>query len=265
MPNHKRFIDMLGREILMPNWPPVRIVSLVPSITETVADFVGEEKLVGVTSFCVHPRDIRKKATLIGGTKNVKWQEILDLKPDLVIANKEENYKDIVNNLAANIPVYVTEVNHTDDALDMILKLGEVLNAEEKAIAYVSHIQHLIASLPAIAEPKTCAYVIWKNPYMVAGGNTYIHSMLEMAGLENIFGKQVRYPETSLEQLESLKPDYILLSTEPYSFKPSHVEELKGILPSSKIILVDGEVFSWFGTRMVSAFKALPSIMETWL
>jgi ABC-type hemin transport system substrate-binding protein len=93
----------------MPNWPPVRIVSLVPSITETVADLVGEEKLVGVTSFCVYPRDIRKKATLIGGTKNVKWQEILDLKPDLVIANKEENYEEIVNNLAANIPVYVTE------------------------------------------------------------------------------------------------------------------------------------------------------------
>jgi ABC-type Fe3+-hydroxamate transport system substrate-binding protein len=144
------FIDMLGRTVEIPNYTPQRIVSLVPSITETIADLVGIDSLVGVTNYCVHPQEVRTQTKIIGGTKNVKIQEILALKPDIVIANKEENYQEIVIALEGSIPVFVTDINNTDDALDMILQLGEILDCTHKSISIVSHIQQLISNLPIV-------------------------------------------------------------------------------------------------------------------
>jgi ABC-type Fe3+-hydroxamate transport system substrate-binding protein len=229
-----------------------RIVSLVPSITELLHSLGLEEEVVGITKFCVHPSEWFRTKTRIGGTKNIQSDKIKALSPDLIIANKEENIKEQVEPLLRDYEVLLTDVNDFSQALDMITQVGRATGKEKESEALAEEIRKSFSPLRD-GTGKTAAYLIWKEPWMTVGGDTFIHSMMQYAGFENVFADRSRYPQTSLEEIEKLKPQFVLLSSEPFPFKETHARQLQGVFSQSKILLVDGEMFGWYGSRMLHA------------
>ncbi|MEC5157215.1 ABC transporter substrate-binding protein [Chryseobacterium sp. MP_3.2] len=226
----------------------MKIVSLVPSITETLFDFgLTGNDVIGRTKFCIHPENLVKNVPIIGGTKNLNIEKIIALKPDLIIANKEENEKLQVEELMKHSEVWVTDIKTLEDNSKFIFEVGELLHQKEKAAQFNKIIDSIFQNSSSL-QPKKAAYLIWKNPYMTIGSDTFIHDVLEKIGVENIAKNQLRYPEISLEEMSGA--DFILLSSEPFPFQNKHIKELQEQLPHSKIILVDGEAFSWFGTHI---------------
>ena len=249
-----RFKDQLHRELEVPH-SPKRIISLVPSQTELFVDLGLEDRIVGVTKFCVHPEGFKNTKTIVGGTKQVRYDTIEALQPDLIICNKEENTKEMVLALEKIAPVWVSDIYTIDDTLKMIRQLGKLFEVTQKANELcelisleLSEFKDFIAS----KKSKKIAYVIWKNPYMAAGANTFIDYLLQLNNFENIFSqKESRYPEVLEEEL--MQADEIFLSTEPFPFKDSDVSKLKNAL-NKEVRLVDGEYFSWYGSRLLRAF-----------
>lgn len=243
------------------NFVPNRIISLVPSQTELLYSLGLDKKVAGITKFCVHPQEWFRSKTRIGGTKNVFITKVHNLQPDLIIANREENVKQEVEELAKHYPVWVTDVNNLDDALEMIADIGNLTGTQAKAISIIHDIKEGFSKLTTALQPltihhhpQTC-YLIWQKPYMAAGGNTFINSMLQHCGFKNIFEEQNRYPELTIEELKTKNCELLLLSSEPYPFKQKHIGELQQLLPACKIILADGEMFSWYGSRLLHASK----------
>jgi ABC-type Fe3+-hydroxamate transport system substrate-binding protein len=226
------------------------VVSLVPSLTELLSDLGLDDEVVGLTTFCVRPAEWRDAKTRIGGTKQVALPRLLALAPDLVVANKEENTRADVEAIAAHVPVYVTDIASLDEALAAIVALGEVLGRPALAGALAEEIAEAFAGLPPWDGPARVAYLIWRDPWMVAGGGTFIDDLLGRAGLRNVFGDRPRYPAVSLEALREAAPDALLLSSEPFPFKPVHAAELGAALPGVRVVHVDGEAFSWYGSRL---------------
>lgn len=243
-----RIEDQLGREIFLESIPK-RIVSLVPSLTEYLYDLGLDEEIVGVTKFCIHPESKTKKVVKIGGTKSFNFDKINELKPDLIIANKEENYKEGVEQLEKGFPVFVTDIANLQEALQMMSMLGKILDKESKAQEIINETEKSFNSLN-IYPNKGALYLIWRKPYMTVGGDTFINQLMEFAGFNNLRKNFTRYPVVSPEEIKELKPEFILLSSEPYPFKNKHIEEFRILSPSSRIILVDGEMFSWYGSRL---------------
>ena len=237
----------------------MKIVSLVPSLTELLFHFGLDDQVVGRTKFCIHPVERVKSAEKIGGTKNVNTQKVIELKPDLIIANKEENTKADIEALQEVCKVHVSEIANYDQAIFAIDDIGLMTNSADRATTLIEEIevsfeklkQNRIDKRP---QKKVC-YLIWQKPYMSIGNDTYIHDMLNHCGFENICAGQTRYPVLTLEEIKKRQPDYLFLSSEPFPFKQIHIEKLKLELPNAKIILVDGEYFSWYGNRMVGAAK----------
>ncbi len=240
----------------MPDFPYQRIISLVPSLTELLFDLGLEEQIIGRTRFCVHPKPQIEDVKIIGGTKNPKLETIIELKPDFILANKEENRKEDIDILRKYADVRVTEIDIIQDAILEITALGKILGAAEKAQQLTQKITELLDNRPKV-QPKSVAYFIWKDPWMAAGNDTYIHDMLRHYQLENIFAEQPRYPQTSLKEVAEKQPDLILLSSEPYPFKEKHIPEVQNACPAATIKLVDGEWFSWYGSRMITALSEL--------
>lgn len=240
-----------------------RIVSLVPSQTELLVDLGLREKLIGITKFCVHPVGLKKEVQLIGGTKNAKIALIRSLNPDLVIGNKEENNRADIEALQTVLPTWMSDIFNLEDALEMILKVGEITGTTERAEEIVSEIKTNFSQLEGVKNAgKTVLYLIWKNPYIAVGPNTFIDSMLHTLGFENAM-EQERYPEVNMEEVN---PDLIFLSSEPFPFKEKHIEELQNQFPASTVVLVDGEYFSWYGSRLIGApayFRELLNQIET--
>jgi ABC-type Fe3+-hydroxamate transport system substrate-binding protein len=250
------FTDHLSRAVFLPK-PPERIISLVPSQTELLVDLGLEEKIVGVTKFCVHPSHLRKSKTIVGGTKKYRFEVIESLNPDLIFWNKEENEQAGIEFLAEKYPVWMSDIFDLNDSLRMISDLGEITGTQSKASEIISKIESSFAE--SIPFKGTCVYLIWENPKMAAGKNTFINTMLSVAGFENLIQAE-RYPELSEENLIELSPDYLLLSSEPFPFKEKHLDAFRKLLPNSKVLLVDGELFSWYGSRLLVApdyFKRL--------
>lgn len=239
----------MGHQIQIPV-SPQRIVSLVPSQTELLFDLSLEDHVVGITKFCIHPEHWRKSKTIIGGTKNFDFERIRSLQPDLIIGNKEENYPEGIKTLAAQFPVWMSDIVLLSDALDMIRKVGQITNTSFKAEKIADDIESSFSNLVKLPRLKTL-YLIWKSPWMAAAQGTFIDEMMRLCGLENCFHKQTRYPELNTEQIQRLNPALILLSSEPYPFREKHIEELQFLCPNSKILLVDGEMFSWYGSRLL--------------
>ncbi len=246
------------------SYPPKRIVSLVPSQTELLYDLGLDNNVVGITKFCVHPKDWLASKSNIGGTKNFHRDRIISLQPDLIIANKEENIKDQVEQLANYAPVWVSDIQCFDDALHMIQAIGHITKRKEKANEIVRSIQTSFNVLEALKESKKtklkkAAYLIWQNPFITIGHDTFISNMMQYAGYENVFNDKIRYPEISLTELQTLlipkenDASYLLLSSEPFPFKNKHIDFFKKALPGVEIILVDGEYFSWYGSRLLHA------------
>jgi ABC-type Fe3+-hydroxamate transport system substrate-binding protein len=246
------FTDQTGRTITLDK-APQRVISLVPSQTELLYSLGLDEDVVGITKFCVHPAEWFHSKTRIGGTKELKPEIIHQLKPDLIIANKEENLKEQVEDLAERYPLWISDVNDIASAFAMISQVGLLTRRQEEASKLVTEIQIKFSQMPVWDLIPSIAYLIWKDPFMSVGAGTFINAMLEAAGFNNIFSDKARYPEITILELQSRKPELIFLSSEPFPFKQRHVEELKTLFPQSKILLVDGEMFSWYGSRMILA------------
>ena len=223
-----------------------------PSITELLFDLGLTDEVVGITKFCIHPIQWRETKKIVGGTKNIDVEKIKELAPTLVIANKEENIKEQVEAIQKFTKVLLTDIDTIDQALSAIKEIGSAVQKEEKALFLVHQISEKFKHYSVLECAKKALYFIWKDPMMVAGKNTFIDDMLCAAGFENRMCK-VRYPTITADEIKDLQPNYILLSSEPYPFKEKHIAEFQRILPSAKIILVDGEVFSWYGSRMLWA------------
>ncbi len=244
--NDKQITDQLGRKVVLPNTPK-RIVSLVPSQTELLIDLGLKDQLIGRTKFCIHPASVRD-IPIVGGTKNPDIAKINALKPDLVIMNKEENRQEDAQNLAKHCPVWVSNVNELDSALEMIFYIGKITGTESNATKLILEIKRSFGKLKNYP-PKNAIYFIWRKPWMVAGKDTFISSMMSLAGYNNMMRKK-RYPTLSLEQLALFNPEVVLLSSEPYPFQEKHITELHAIWPNAKFQLVCGEYFGWYGSRL---------------
>ncbi|MCK6650804.1 MAG: helical backbone metal receptor [Bacteroidia bacterium] len=247
------FTDQLNRKIELPAIPK-RIISLVPSQTELLYDLGLRDEVVGITKFCIHPDEWFRSKVRVGGTKKIDFEKIKELQPDLIIGNKEENEQGQIETLMKHYPVWMSEINTLKDAYDMITRIGTLVGKQQEATFLKLQIEFQFNQFIQSNTPsnKKTAYFIWNDPYMVAGSNTFINEVLKLSGLENIFSdKNSRYPEVSAEELKMLQPELILLSSEPYPFKQKHMDELQVICPNAKILLVDGELFSWYGSRLI--------------
>ena len=248
------YTDQLNRRIEL-QAQPKRIISLVPSLTELLYHFGLDNETVGITKFCIEPEHWFRSKSRIGGTKQVHHNRIAALNPELIIANKEENWKEDIEALMMHYPVWMTDIHTVYDAIAMIRGLGEVLGvssqATETADQIVQQLNHWKLERPIL--PVSVGYLIWKSPLMVAGQNTFIHDMLVQGGFRNAFAAYDRYPQISIEELTSVKPDCLFLSSEPYPFREKHRTYWQEQLPDSQIILVDGMIFSWYGSRMIHA------------
>lgn len=238
---------------------PLRIISLVPSQTELLYDLGLESQIVGVTKFCVHPYHFKSTKTIVGGTKKVNFAKIKALQPDIIIANKEENTLEMVLELQKIGPVWVTDICTIEDNLQMISDFGQLFNKRTEAQKWIDKINNALQDFQVFIKDKTSqkvAYFIWANPYMVAGKNTFINEMLKLNKFENIYeNRDERYPEIIIQKMRIQgDPDLVLLSSEPFPFKDEHAFELGRYTHHAKTIFVDGEMFSWYGSRLLKAF-----------
>lgn len=260
---NKTFRDQMGFEVTV-NWPPQRIVSLVPSQTELLATLGLNDEVAGITKFCIHPDNWFRTKQRVGGTKNIDMDKIESLKPDLIIGNKEENKEEQIKELMQRYPVWMSDIHNLEDAIDMIKSVGNVVDKSTQANELVNRIRSNFKKLNAQkTAARKVAYFIWKNPYMSVNRNTFINHMLEVCNLENVF-KNARndYPSVSVEEIRNAAPEIIMLSSEPYPFKEKHVEEFKEIYPGAEVILTDGEYFSWYGSRLADAPAYLEDLLE---
>lgn len=253
----RSFTDHLNRTMTI-SYPPKRIVSLVPSQTELLFELGLRDEVIGLTRFCVHPADQVQGKVKVGGTRQVDVDAIRSLKPDLIIGNKEENDQAQMELLAQEFPVWISDVHHLEDAQRCITDIGMLVGREPEA-AYLNHLIHAgFRDLQTLALQrrihKTAVYLIWRKPFMAAGSDTFIHDILAKNGLRNVVSDE-RYPELNLEAIASLNPELVLLSSEPYPFKEQHMEELRMAVPSARIMLIDGEMCSWHGSRLVKAVQ----------
>lgn len=253
----KSFTDQLGNEITI-NYPLKRIVSLVPSQTELLFDLGLDEEIVGLTKFCIHPIEKFAAKAKVGGTKKLLIERIRDLKPDLIIGNKEENSRADIELLQQEFPVWMSDIYNLEDAMQTIADIGDLVDRQPEA-TYLNHLinagfRDLQTLAVEKAIDKTVAYVIWKDPYMLAGRHTFIDDILRKIGLQNVI-LESRYPEIELSQLAAKDCDLVFLSSEPYPFKEKHIEEIQSAMPNAKVMLVDGEMFSWYGSRLVKAVQ----------
>jgi ABC-type Fe3+-hydroxamate transport system substrate-binding protein len=246
------FTDRLGQQIILAAVPE-RIVSLVPSQTELLYDLGLDKQVVGITKFCVHPQSWYRSKERVGGTKNIHIETVRALQPDLIIANKEENIQEQVEALRAIAPVWTSDVSTLEDALDMIRTIGLITGKADIAESISRRIGqdiHDISLLPPGAGLRT-AYLIWQKPWMTIGGDTFISNILHKAGFHNVFSDMTRYPEIRPEDIRDRNTQLVLLSSEPYPFRAQHVAGLSKVLPGIQIRLADGEMFSWYGSRLL--------------
>lgn len=258
----KTLVDQLGTSHTFET-PPKRIVSLVPSQTELLFDLGLENKIIGITKFCVHPRHFMASKKIVGGTKKVYFEKIRLLEPDIIICNKEENTLEIVAELSKICPVWVTNIITIEDNFKMITDFGQLFNCNAEAqkwndkLAFaLSDFKHFIKSKPLESSGQKVAYFIWKNPYMVAGSGNFINELLKLNDFKNSYENLERYPEIELQKIRlDGDPDLVFLSSEPYPFKEEDAFEIGRFTHHAKIVFVDGEMFSWYGSRLLKAFE----------
>ena len=246
------FIDQVGRTLEI-NFPVKKIISIVPSQTELLFDLGLNEEVVGITKFCIHPEEWFRTKKRVGGTKKLNFDVIRELQPDLILANKEENTKEELEILMQEFPVWISDIKNVDDALEMITAVGSLCNRESKAEELIQGIQTNFSSLTSSLSKRKALYFIWNDPMMIAGGDTFIADMMQRSGFLNAALHLMRYPVVTIEEIKELQPEYILLSSEPFPFKEKHQIEYAKLFPGSTILLVDGEFFSWYGSRMLMA------------
>lgn len=255
------YTDQTGNTIQLDHIPK-RIVSLVPSQTELLYTLGLEEEVVGITKFCVHPQEWFRSKKRIGGTKNIHLNQVLDLRPDLIIAGKEENVAEQVLSLSREVPVWTSDVANLYDALQMIRNIGMITGKTTAAESLCPTISAGFDRLQQLTPPTAAVYLIWKDPYMTVGGDTFIHDMMARCGISNLFAGSKRYPQTSLAAIRNMGCRLLLLSSEPYPFSDKDINEIRSFLPETRIELVDGEYFSWYGSRLQLAPKYFANLVD---
>ena len=251
--------DQIGQVVTVSQIPR-RIISLVPSQSEFLWDIgISEGRLVGITKFCIHPNEMFKQIIKVGGTKNISIEKIDRLQPDFILANKEENEMSAVLELKKKYPVWVSDIKNVGGAYQMMLEVGRICGLQRDAENIIQRINQVrkdfLLSQPIHSVRSSVAYFIWKKPLMVAGGNTFIDAMLSEAGFHNVFHDYERYPEVTNEILEEIKPYLIFLSSEPYPFSDDDMVAMQHQFPFAQVKIVDGEMFSWYGSRLESAYE----------
>lgn len=251
---------------------PRRVVSLIPSLTESLFDLNLGDLLVGVTDFCVHPVD--KVATLprVGGTKTPDIPAIIRLEPELVFANREENRKKDVEALrAAGVPVWVTYPRTVADVFFILWEIMERFG-ETSMVPRVRLIEQTFDLVQGVSKaqdrPVRVFAPIWKNPLMTFTQDTYLHDVLAVCGGENVFADLAdRYPTVTLAQVEAAQPEVILLPSEPYAFSEADKAMFAVLdIPAAKhdrILLVDGSLLTWHGTRLAYTLDTVPGLLST--
>ncbi|TAF32630.1 MAG: cobalamin-binding protein [Cytophagales bacterium] len=256
--------DPCGRSFVIEKLPR-RVVSLVPSQTEFLIEAGLQERLVGITKYCIHPRREIKGIQKVGGTKDADVAKILSLKPDLIVANKEENTPELIGALEKSVPCWVSDISCLDDALMMMQTLGEILDLEASSKLIARNIQQGFEKLLEFSQPQQgfrVLYLIWREPYMAAGSDTFINDMLWQLGCQNVISEK-RYPVLNQEDINTLRPDLIFLSSEPYHFQAAHQQELQSLAPWAQVVLVDGELFSWYGSRLEKSVAYFTELRKT--
>lgn len=253
--------DQTGREVSL-HQPAKKIVSLVPSITELLFDLGLKDEVIGITKFCIHPNEWFRSKKRIGGTKNIDIDKIQSLQPDLVIANKEENVEEQISALASFTNVYISDISNLQEALQMIADVGRLCDKTISSQEIIQKIEHEFDQLKKVSARKKVLYLIWQKPCMSVGSDTFIHDMLQCCGFENACSNQLRYPQFTDDEIKMLQPDFIFLSSEPFPFKEKHIEQFQSISPTAKVILTDGEYFSWYGSRLMNAPNYFQKLIE---
>lgn len=254
------FVDQVGRTVLLEH-SPQRIISLVPSQTELLYDLGLRDEVVGITKFCVHPEHWYRSKTRVGGTKQYHFDRIAALQPDLIIGNKEENGKEQIEALMEEYPVWMSDIYSLEDVYEMMLNLGEIVGKREQAEGLVNQTRLGFSSFPQGNGLKV-VYLIWHKPIMAAANHTFIQEMLTQCGWLNALAVQARYPQLTIEALQSLNPDLLLLSSEPFPFTKKHLNFYRELLPNTRVKLVDGEAFSWYGTRLLKTQRYLQDLIH---
>lgn len=248
-----QFTDQLNRKIEIP-FPPQRIISLVPSQTELLADLKLDNEVVGITKFCLHPDAWYSNKIKVGGTKKLNFEIIRQLQPDLIIGNKEENEQKQIEALMGQYPVWLSNVKTLNDALEMIFKTGLLTNRKSESEKIAGQIKLSFSQVKPVQRTINAAYLIWKKPIMTINRDTFIHDMMQHCGMKNIFARhEKRYPEIHPDALAAANPEIILLSSEPFPFSKKHIMEFESLCPNSKVMLVDGAMFSWYGSRLLKS------------
>lgn len=244
---------------------PHRIVSLVPSQTELLFDLGLTREVVGVTRYCTRPSGKVAQVTQVGGTKKFAFDVIESLQPDLVLGNKEENYAEGIARLRERYPVWMSDIATLPDALAMIREVAWLVGRDPAGSVLLDRIESGFDQVKPVPGLRV-AYLIWRQPWMVAGGQTFIDDLLQRAGFENVFAHRARYPEVTVAALQDAAPDVVLLSSEPFPFTEDHSNEFRAVLPEARIQVVDGTLFSWYGSRLrhfPAAWAALRGQLES--
>lgn len=256
--------DQLHRPIKLDNTPK-RIISLVPSQTELLVDLGLEASIVGITKFCVHPAHLKETKVIVGGTKQVHFDRLKELKPDIILCNKEENTKEMIQELETIAAVHISDIYTIDDTLELIELYGSLFQREDAARTIIKEISKKKFEFEDFIKDKpkrSAAYFIWKEPWMVAAKHNFIDELLHLNGFENYYGQLSRYPEVRLKADVPENADLVLLSTEPFPFKDQHIAEMKPFFPKAMILVVDGEMFSWYGSRLLKAFDYFKTLHQ---
>jgi len=253
--------DQLGNNWTFANVPK-RIISLVPSQSEFLWDLGLGNDLIGITKFCIHPKEMFQRVQRVGGTKNLDIDLIETLKPDLIIANKEENDKAQIEFLSKKFPVWLSDIYNFEDAFHMMLELGKLLNRESQAVEILTRAKQNLEKCKDVFKGESVAYFIWNEPYYLAASHTFIDCVLQHAGFKNALEAWERYPHLNAKELRELNPDWCFLSSEPFPFQPKHAEILQNLLPGKKIIFVNGEYFSWYGSRLIRLHEYLLQLKD---
>lgn len=258
----RTFRDQTGHLVMLQDVPQ-RVVSVVPSQTEYLFDLGLDREVVGITRFCVHPREWHRKKTRVGGTKTLHLDRIHSLQPDLILANKEENTREQIELLRQSFPVWVSDIRTLPQAIAMMQHVGHMFERDGQAAS----ICHTIESHPAYQQQVFSGlrvlYLIWREPYMSVNSDTFIHHVLQRMGWVNVCATlDGRYPALDSIQLKALHPDVVLLSSEPYPFKAQHQYEMQQLLPQARVMGVDGEAFSWYGSRLWHTANYLVQLLQ---
>jgi ABC-type Fe3+-hydroxamate transport system substrate-binding protein len=263
---HVRRVD--ARELQLQG-PPGRIVSLVPSHTETLFAIGAGARVVGVTDYCIHPADAVQRVARVGGTKTPAIERIRALEPDLVIANREENRRIDVQRLeAAGLRVLVTYARSVGEARAEIALLASVCACEAGAARLLDGIDAALRGSEERGRRTRTVALIWKDPYMAIGGDCFANDLLERAGGQNPFAcERRRYPHVDAGRIASAQPQVILLPTEPYAFAERERDELQQLdcpaARSGRIEIIEGELLTWYGPRIPRALITLAALLRS--